>query len=258
MKTNTGKGWARFALIFGAAASILGNETHTVLTPGPLDLIIRMVFAAFWPAALFIAVEVLVRVPWRKKFLDFAGRALMLIPVGIVAAVVSYQHIHSLMIMGAEDPVSSTIGPLAIDGLMIGGTVALLVIRALSTVEPVTDIAPAIERLERLADEHTSGDWDRAAEIELGQQMIEIAPTSPAAPRAPRSGWDARKLAELIVDGAKDAQIKDATGASPTTAGRFRKVAKALQSDPRAAIDSAREKVHPDHVAIIRDLVTRS
>src|SRR3954470_5328157 len=117
MQNTSGRRWARAALIFGAVMSILGNEAHTVLTDSHVSIVLRVVLAFIWPAALFIAVEVFVRVNWRPKFIDYAGRFIMMGPVSTVAAVVSYQHLHSLMLLGGEDRFSAMIGPLAIDGL---------------------------------------------------------------------------------------------------------------------------------------------
>jgi hypothetical protein len=121
-------------------------------------------------------------------------------------------------------------------------------------------VTAPLERLEALEQEQTAQDWSAAAEIELAPEITaeQIAPTSPAVPRAPRAtSWDVARTVEMIVDGAKDPEIQAATGASKTTAGRFRKVAKQLQADPRASIDSAAEKVRAEHVQMIRELVSR-
>lgn len=256
MDNTSGRRWARFALIFGAVMSILGNEAHTVLTDSPVSLLLRMVLAFIWPAGLFVAVEVFVRVNWRPKFIDYAARFVMMGPVSTVAAVVSYQHLHSLMLLGSEDWFSAMIGPVAIDGLMIGGTVALLAIRA-ATIAPAGDASAAMERLEKVAQEQE--DWSRAAEMELAQEIEseQEKQIRPAAPRVSRSLWDAAKTIEMIVDGAKDVDVKATTGASPTTSGRLRKVTKMLRADPRAAVDPKVEKVLPEHIAMIRELVSK-
>jgi hypothetical protein len=247
---SSGRRWARFALIFGAAMSVLGNETHTFLTPGAVNLPIRVVLAFIWPTALFVAVEVLVRVNWRNRFIDYAGRAVMMIPVSMVAAVVSYQHLHALMLQGGEDSFSAAIGPLAIDGLMIGGTVALLAIRAASLVAVTLESIDAPELDEALdrwvdqhgADQHPEEDWSRAAEVELGQAMLadEIAPVSPAplerAPRAPRATWNAAEVCELAVREVKAGEASAQTGIGQSTYGRYLKVARILKADPRASV----------------------
>jgi hypothetical protein len=271
---SSGRRWARFALIFGAAMSVLGNETHTFLTLGAVNLPIRIVLAFIWPTALFVAVEVLVRVNWRNRFIDYAGRAVMMIPVSMVAAVVSYQHLHALMLQGGEDSFSAAIGPLAIDGLMIGGTVALLAIRAASLVavalEPIDapELDEALDRwvnqhgaMRNELEEHSEADWSRAAEVELGQAMLadEIAPVSPAplerAPRAPRATWNAAEVCELAVREVKAGEASAQTGIGQSTYGRYLKVARILKADPRASVEG--EKVPSAHVAIMRELVSK-
>lgn len=252
MTDNTsGRRWSRFALGFGAVMSILGNETHTVLTPGPLNIVIRTALAIVWPVALFVAVEVLVRVNWRAQFIDYAGRIIMMIPVTIVAAVVSYQHLHALMSLAGEDGVSALIGPVAIDGLMVGGTVALLAIRAASLVtpEPLTDELSITQPM----------DPDFRAWTEELELTVPVSPAPIEAEpkiRAPRARWDARRVCELALDGVKAGPANEETGIGQSTYARYLAAARILQSDPRAAIDPAR-KVPAEHVALLRELVTR-
>ncbi len=82
--------------------------------------------AAFWPLALFLALEVLSRTSWgtgRGLLVARAGVGL----VAVVAAVVSYLHLHGLLgdVYG-QPAVPALIGPLAIDGLMAVSAAALL------------------------------------------------------------------------------------------------------------------------------------
>jgi hypothetical protein len=265
MNDNTsGRRWSRFALGFGAVMSILGNETHTVLTPGHLNIVIRTALAVIWPVALFVAVEVLVRVNWRAQFIDYAGRVIMMIPVTIVAAVVSYQHLHALMGLAGEDSVSALIGPVAIDGLMVGGTVALLAIRAASliTIEPVREL-PAPEEVAATQPIEPDVLWDN---IDWDREMIEMnQPVSPAPipvvpgpvkERAPRAKWDARQVCELAVQGVKASDAHTQTGVGQSTYDRYARVARILKEDPRAAIDPGK-KVPAEHVEILRELVRR-
>jgi hypothetical protein len=246
---ESGKRWSRFALGFGAVMSILGNETHTALTPGHVGIVIRVALAAIWPVALFVAVEVLVRVNWRAQFIDYAGRFVMMFPVTVVAAVVSYQHLHALMVLAGEDGVSALIGPVAIDGLMVGGTVALLAIRAASLIEPValTD--------ELSISQPIDPDFQAWTE-ELAIEPISPTPQMETKQRALRARWDARRVCELALDGAKASVATEATGIGASTYARYLAAARILQSDPRAAIEPAK-KVPAEHVAILRELVTR-
>ena len=75
---------------------------------------------------LFVAVEILARVVWPHGwswgFVRWAG----LLPVAGVAAFVSYRHMSGLLAHYGEEPVVYYIGPLAVDGLMIMATAALM------------------------------------------------------------------------------------------------------------------------------------
>jgi Protein of unknown function (DUF2637) len=255
MENTSGRRWSRSGLAFGAALSLMGNVAHTCLVASSISLWLRLPLAVVWPVALFVGIEILVRVIWRRKFIDIAGRFLLIVPVSAVAAVVSYQHLHALMRMAGEDGFSALIGPLAVDGLMLGSTVALLAIRAAELPTLLTD-APDLDDV--LARYEIGRDWDLAAEMELAESFAEVvAPVSPSAPRAPRAVWDYRKVAEMAVDGQNTQKIVDATGAGRATVDRFRKVAKMLNADPRAIIDSASEKLRPEYVTAMRELVSR-
>lgn len=257
MNDNTsGRKWSRFALGFGAVMSILGNETHTVLTPGHVGIVIRVALAAIWPVALFVAVEVLVRVNWRAQFIDYAGRFVMMFPVTIVAAVVSYQHLHALMELAGEDGVSALIGPVAIDGLMVGGTVALLAIRAASLAAPL----PVHDELS--ISQPMDPDFKAwTEELELAAP-VSPAPAEPVAEqlqvrtRSPRAKWDARRVCELAVDGVKASVAHEETEIGQSTYARYLRVARTLHADRHAPIDAS-EKVPAEHVAIIRELVAK-
>lgn len=257
MITNvSARRWGRGGLAFGAALSLMGNVAHTCLVTSHISLWLRLPLAVVWPVALFVGIEILVRVVWRRKFIDIAGRFLLIVPVSAVAAVVSYQHLHALMRLAGEDGFSALIGPLAVDGLMLGSTVALLAIRAADLTVPEPTEAPDLDEL--LARyEIGQQDWDKAAEMELAEAFLAEAPVSPAAPRAPRAAWDYRKVAEMAVDGLPTQVIVDGTQASRATVDRFRTVAKMLKADPRVIIDSKKEKLRPEYVTAMRELVLR-
>jgi len=72
---------------------------------------------------------VLARVRWpargRWLLVRFGGLG----PVATVAAVVSYRHLSGLLCFYGEDAITATVGPLAVDGLMVMATGALLATR---------------------------------------------------------------------------------------------------------------------------------
>jgi hypothetical protein len=113
--------------------------------------------AAFWPLALVIALEILTRVEWpdsrRWDVLRWGG----LLPVALVAAIVSYRHLSGLLAYWGEDAVTVAIGPLVVDGLMVLASGALLVepaTRRAARRKPATapapvaaqPVTPAVER----------------------------------------------------------------------------------------------------------------
>ncbi|WP_344088599.1 DUF2637 domain-containing protein [Luedemannella helvata] len=89
---------------------------------------------------LFIAIEILVRTPWPRQFGWTATRWVGLLPVALVAAFVSYRHLSGLLAHYGEEPIVTVLGPLAVDGLMIMATAAILATshRTTNTHNPVT------------------------------------------------------------------------------------------------------------------------
>src|SRR5205823_10881815 len=128
---RTGRGWAYLGALLGGAVSVAANVAHSYVPPPGAATNWRphggaVVGAVFWPVALFVAVEILARIPWPAGKRWVVARYLGLLPVALVAAVVSYRHLSGLLAFYREDPLTSTIGPLAVDGLMVMATSALI------------------------------------------------------------------------------------------------------------------------------------
>jgi len=126
-----GRGWAYTGALLGGAVSVAANIAHSYIPPAHAAASWSpdtgaVIGSVFWPIALFVAVEILTRIPWPAgkgwTMLRFGG----LLPVALVAAVVSYRHLSGLLDHYSEDTLTVTIGPLAVDGLMIMATGALL------------------------------------------------------------------------------------------------------------------------------------
>lgn len=254
---SNGQRWATGGLIFGAAISLMGNVAHTFLADSTISLLLRVPLAVLWPVALFVGIEILVRIDWRRNVIDWFGKVLLVGPVAAVGAVVSYLHLHSLMGMAGEDWFSKLIGPAAIDGLMLGSTVALLALRAHSSAPEALspeEVKQAEERLSLLAEEQTEMDWSVAAEIELGAEMLAEAPISPAPAieRAPRGEISPylRAAVEALMNGERPEV--GGPGASAAVVGRYSKVLRTLRDNPNASIDIKAEKVKPEIVDILR------
>lgn len=123
---NNGRFFARLGFALGIGTSIAANIGHTFVgRQPPLGAVL---FSCFWPIALYISIEVIARVDWpvgRKWWwMRYGG----LTSVAAIAAILSYKHMAGLLTAYGEDPISAAIGPVAIDGLMIVCTAALLAI----------------------------------------------------------------------------------------------------------------------------------
>jgi hypothetical protein len=129
--SRDGRGWAYTGAIAGGLVSIAANVAHSFIPPHGAPALWRpesgaVVGAVVWPVFLFIAVEILARVAWPHgpvwHILRWAG----LLPVVVVAAPVSYRHLSGLLAHYGEEPIVYHLGPLAVDGLMVMATGALL------------------------------------------------------------------------------------------------------------------------------------
>lgn len=122
----SGVAWLAFGL--GIIISVSANVGHIwfVTQPSAEALVSAMVFAAFWPVALAVSVEVLSRVTWPRAF-KWPG-LLGTVLVGGVALVVSYRHMNGLLVYFGESEISAALGPIGVDGLLIVGGFALLAI----------------------------------------------------------------------------------------------------------------------------------
>jgi len=140
---HRGRGIAYLGLLVGIGASIAANVAHSYVPPGCSHVTIgtpcgppgwspptgAVISAVFWPVALLLALEILARVPWPAggwwQLVRWGG----LVPVAAVAAIVSYLHMSGLLAWYGESPLTYTIGPLAVDGLMVMSAGALLATR---------------------------------------------------------------------------------------------------------------------------------
>ncbi|GAA1702477.1 DUF2637 domain-containing protein [Fodinicola feengrottensis] len=143
-----GSGWAQrpgatasavAGLTAGVVVSVAANIAHSFLPPEGLaataaaqwhPALGAVLAAAWWPLALFLAVEVLTRVRWQTGPWWATARYGGVTVVAVVAAIVSYRHMAGLLTAYGEDWLSSHIGPLAVDGLMVVAGLALLSIGA--------------------------------------------------------------------------------------------------------------------------------
>jgi hypothetical protein len=126
-----GRGWAYAGAVLGGAVSVAANVAHSYVPPAGAPpswepMLGAVLGAVFWPVALFVAIEILARTAWPDglpwKIVRLGG----LLPVAVVAAVVSYRHLSGLISYYGEDDLTATVGPLAVDGLMIVASAAIV------------------------------------------------------------------------------------------------------------------------------------
>jgi hypothetical protein len=128
---RSGRGWAYTGALSGGLVSIAANVAHSFIPPHGAPATWRpepgaVVGAIVWPVFLFIAVEILARVLWPAGLVWHFVRWAGLLPVAVVAALVSYRHLSGLLAHYGEEPIVYYLGPLAVDGLMVMATGALL------------------------------------------------------------------------------------------------------------------------------------
>ena len=170
-----GKRWATGAFLVGIAMSIYGNIAHTLVNKAPHFGAI--LFASFWPVAVFLSIEVMSRVEWPEGWLWTLARFGGLGLVAVVAAVTSYTHLSALLLWYGETGTVAKLAPLAPDGLMILAAAALqATTRAESALEGLEDVpedAGMPEAAESSSEPSANGHRPRARRRQLATRMTQ-------------------------------------------------------------------------------------
>lgn len=119
------------ALLLGGSMSVAANVLHVTQVVGPGmggASVPQAVGASFWPVALILSIEVIARVNWPDAKVYTALRWGGVGAVALVAAIVSYRHMHGLLLHWGEESITALLGPLGVDGLVTVGAVALMAI----------------------------------------------------------------------------------------------------------------------------------
>jgi outer membrane biosynthesis protein TonB len=130
--TLSGRRWAYIGAALGGTVSIAANIAHSYVPPAGVAVedwspnLGAVIGAVFWPVALFVATEILTRVAWPRGLGWQLLRWLGMLPVAAVAALVSYRHLSGLLAFYGEESIVCVLGPLAVDGLMVMATGAIL------------------------------------------------------------------------------------------------------------------------------------
>lgn len=139
---RTGRRWAYVTMLAMLTLSVAGNISHT-LHVNPDPSIRALVYAVAWPVMVWAGVELFVRVPWQAVLTHRLVRWVGILLVAAIAGLVSYRHLRGLLIADGEEWTVYTFGPLAVDGLMLMSTLALLLTRSLG--KDVEEVAPAAQ-----------------------------------------------------------------------------------------------------------------
>jgi hypothetical protein len=173
-KPAGGRVWAYIGLALGGGFSVALNVRHTFMpapdaAPGWTPEWLAVGLAIFWPVAVVVGIEIIARNVWRRGWRWTLARRGGLVPVVIVAAAVSYQHASAMLAHYAEDRLTVAIGPLAIDGLMVTATAALLsttrrIGEQINPVGPLAESRPGPAEMDRWWPELAAA-WDAHAEV---------------------------------------------------------------------------------------------
>jgi hypothetical protein len=121
--------WSGF--VFGSVMSVAANVLHAWLpaadrpagwSPG----VAPQVGSAVWLIGLLLSVEVLSRVRWAPGVWWALARYGGAGTVAVGSAIISYGHLHEVLIAWNYGPLGAAVGPLVLDGLMVVSGFALL------------------------------------------------------------------------------------------------------------------------------------
>lgn len=115
---------ALVGFLFCAVVSILFNVMDAMIpTPGVpqgwAPSIGAIFGAAIWPVLLIISVELMSRTGWPDTVFARIVRYGLMGAVAVFAATISYQHIREVLLSWRYNELSSNVGPLALDGVMV-------------------------------------------------------------------------------------------------------------------------------------------
>ncbi len=122
---------ARLGFAIGSLVSVAGNWLAAwlpaaVMPPGWAPSLPSQIGAGVWPVVLLVSIEVLARTSWKPGWYWVLIRVLGGGVVALGSGVISYGHIHEVLLSWGYDRLGAGVGPLVIDGLMVVSGFALL------------------------------------------------------------------------------------------------------------------------------------
>jgi hypothetical protein len=266
--------WAYVALGIGLSASITANVASTVLKETTVPLALRVPFAVIWPVLTYLAIEILSRTPWRAGWKHWMVRAVLVAPVGLVAAFVSYLHQHDLMRLGGEPGLAQGFGPLAVDGLLFGAAFVLISTKESASVDEVLEkwVPEIPESLQEWATEISApvspapvSPAPLSAAVQQEMIAAHSAETEKAIDRetkrtslrSPRISWDVSRVAEMAISGEPFSVAKE-TGIGQSTYSNVVRVAKILRESPRADLSTAGKLPSGEVISAMRQRLVKA
>jgi hypothetical protein len=151
----SGRAWARAGIALGAASSLGINYQAAWLTVTGHAPYAKQAAAVMWPLFLIATVEVMARTTWPKVggwktwgwlVVRFGGLG----SIGTSSAVISYTHVHAVLMYWGYGEAGARAGAVCMDGLMVLCGFALLAsnrtaettTKPAAVGTPVTDAAP--------------------------------------------------------------------------------------------------------------------
>jgi hypothetical protein len=233
-----GRAWARFWLVAALLVSVVANVTHTVIATSDITLWLRVPAAVVWPVFTFAGIEILVRMIWERRFSHNVARWVLL-AAAVPAAITSYEHQNALLRAMGEIGFIQAIGPLAIDGLMIGCTMALLFTRTIPAPAPAPERVLQDEEVEQIV-ERWSKELEHAPtaeELALAEQMAALEqPQVEQRARAPRAGKPEQEKAITMMLAGQRQEAVDGGLMGNSTMRLYEKVARLLSNNPTEEI----------------------
>lgn len=250
--SQSGRTLTRFTLVVTLLISIVANVTHSTLAESVISLWLRIPGGVIWPTLTFLAIEIIVRVQWQSRWTHHLARFFVLGPA-VPAAIISYEHQRNLLIMMGERGIVPIIGPLAIDGLMIGCTLALLFTSARGA--ELVGIENSVQRLQEI-------EVGTPEVVEVAEAITREAARQPAQPAPARLGSASLAVAiDALRDGASVKQAAGVSGMSQPAVRKYAAVMRLLADDVNAAIDTrkmgVRASVVDDMRTYARTMATR-
>lgn len=232
---TSGHTLTRFTLVITLVISIIANVTHSALADSVISPWLRVPGGVIWPTLTFLAIEIIVRVQWQSRPTHYLARFFVLGPA-IPAAIISYEHQRNLSIMTGETGIVPLIAPLAVDGLMIGCTLALL----------FTSTKKSVQRLQEI-------EVEPAAAVVVEEAEAITREAAAPAPQPVHRGELALQVAlTALRDGGSVKQAAEASGMSQPAVRKYAAVMRHLADDVNAVIDTRKMGVRASVVDELR------